>query len=159
MADDEPGGRTPGFEIRGRFYDWPTPPFRVCDWVLIRDVTGLESGEFAERHDRMLEDEVQPEMIDMVMFSGLIAVAIWQKFPGWQRGKAVQYVEQLSEGDVKMVGMEQDGPPEATPPLSDPPETASPSSSETLSETPASLSEPLSQSRIGALDSAVGARV
>lgn len=156
---EEPGGRTPGFEIKGRFYDWPTPPFRVCDWVLLRDVTGLESSEFAERHDAMLEDSVQPEMIDMVMFSGLIAVAIWQKFPDWKRTSVVQYVEKLGEGDVKMVGMEPDGPPEATPPLPDQSETAWPSSSETSNGTPESLSEPLSPSRIGMPDSAVGARV
>jgi hypothetical protein len=91
----------PELEIRGREYEIPTR-FRVCDPVLIKDVTGMGFQEFAESIDNPLNDG----MVDPVALAGLIAVAIWQKFPTWPRHQVVRYVQELGEEDWKIVGVE-----------------------------------------------------
>jgi hypothetical protein len=43
-----------GFEIRGRFYPMPEA-FRLCDPVLVEELTGMKFAEFAEALDEMGE--------------------------------------------------------------------------------------------------------
>src|ERR671923_1348639 len=100
MADDPRSGEEAGFEIkdpraeRGRFYPWPTS-FRLGDTVLVEKVTGLPWIEF---NDRLPDDDDPPETdvdggADLVVLSGLMAVAIWQQHPQWRRERVVRYVE------------------------------------------------------------------
>lgn len=120
------------FIVKGREYEFPTT-FRVCDPVLVRDVTGLTFQEFT---DILGNDD---DSIDPVVLAGLVAVGIWQKFPTWKRQQVVSYVQQITADDFQLVPTDEDGPPEAAPavPLS-PSETDSPGSSDDLSNTPES---------------------
>lgn len=76
----------PGFNIGDDFYPFPTN-FRLGDPVLVTEVTGMEWNDFAELLDG---GDGDPRTM-----TGLIAVAVWQKHPGWRRERALRYVEGL----------------------------------------------------------------
>jgi hypothetical protein len=86
----------PGFSIGTEFYPFPSS-FRLGDPVLVAEVTGISWNEFAE----MLDDG------DPRTLAGLVAVAVWQKNPGWRRERVLRYVEALEmdalqfQGDVE----------------------------------------------------------
>lgn len=98
----------PGFEIGGEFYAFPQA-FRLCDPVLVAEVTGLSWIEFTE-----LLDEQDPRTL-----SGLVAVAVWQKNPRWKRDKVIQFVERVELDAIGFSGSaaEDDaGPPDLVAP-------------------------------------------
>lgn len=74
----------PGFNIGDDFYAFPTK-FRLGDPVLVAEVTGMPWNDFAE-----LLDSGDPRTL-----AGLVAVAIWQKHPGWRRERVLRHVEGL----------------------------------------------------------------
>lgn len=78
MADE------PGFEIAGEFFKFPVT-YRICDPVLVAEITGLEWEEFAEGLDNK-----NPRILP-----GLLAVGVWQKYPRWKRDKVVNYVQSV----------------------------------------------------------------
>lgn len=91
----------PGFSINSEFYPLPTG-FRLGDPVLVSEVTGLDWQDFAE-----LLDNGDPRAT-----TGLIAVAVWQKHPGWRRDKVVRFVESLDVTSLQFDGGSDDaGPP------------------------------------------------
>jgi hypothetical protein len=92
---DEPEQR--GFTIGDRFYPVPES-YRVCDPVLIREVTGLDWRTFAG----MLDDPDYEE--DPVLGAGVIAVALWQRHDGWPRARVVDYVAKLDMNRLTFIG-------------------------------------------------------
>ena len=78
------------FKIDGVEYEFPTG-FRLGDTVLVEKLTGLEFAEFAERVDRGAAGQG-----DMVILTGFIGVAVWQKNPLWLRDRVVGFVERVS---------------------------------------------------------------
>jgi hypothetical protein len=142
----------PGFEVRGRFYPFPTT-FRVCDPILVYQVTGWEFQQFA---DSIAQGETPDGGADNpIAVAGLIAVAIWQKFPDWRRDQVVRYVESLGQNDVKIVGLGYLGPEsEGDGPLET--ETLSPLSSDGSNSESEIPSPPESQSSSGPGESLTG---
>lgn len=125
-----------GFVIDGNTYAFPTR-FRLGDWVLIRDVTGLESGEFATRIDDVRErvnagEEIPTGESSLLTMVGMVAVAVWQANPRWTRDRVRQYVESLDIATFEMVRGDDAVPPTGVP--------ASPSSG--TSSEPTSTAEP-----------------
>lgn len=93
----------PGFEIGGETYPFPQG-FRLCDPVLVAEVTGMSWMEFAE----LLDDQ------DPRTLAGLIAVSVWQKNPRWKRDKVIHFVEGL---ELDAIGFAGDaGGADVTPP-------------------------------------------
>lgn len=82
MADD--------FTINGVSYAFPAA-FRLCDPVLITEVTGLSYTEFAE----LLDEGADPRTI-----AGMVAVAVWQKHPTWKREKVIKFVQEVNLDDL-----------------------------------------------------------
>lgn len=111
----------PGFEIAGEFYKFPVT-YRLCDPVLVAEITGLDWEEFAERLDNK----------DPRVLPGLLAVGVWQKYPRWKRDKVVNYVQTVEFDALSF--------PDVTTPEDDagPPELAATTASATESSTPAS---------------------
>lgn len=101
----------PGFEIRGVFYPMPSS-YRVCDPVVVAEVTGMTWNEFADA----LDDD------DPRALPGLLAVAVWQKNPSWRRDKVVSFLQRVDLDEI--VWPEPEGPEDDAGP---PAETASPS--------------------------------
>lgn len=113
-----------GFQIGKRFYPFPGS-FRLGDPVLVREVTGMDWGEFVEKLPSDEDDIGFVEESDAIVLLGLVAVAVWQGNPTWRRDKVSRYVQSLDMTDVQPVGGEEEAeerPPEMT-------------SGETLSET------------------------
>ena len=98
MADE-------GFVIGDRTYPFPTS-FRLCDPVLVSEITGLGWVDFVE----LLEE---PEQQDPAAMAGMIGVAVWQGNPRWNRERVLRYVEQLDMGSIEVNTGEQADPPEA----------------------------------------------
>ena len=94
MADEQ------GFMVDGEFYP-VTGKVRLCDAVLIEQVTGLDFAQFTERQDRMAEAAESAEAtgeeleMDPVVGAGMVAIAVWQKHPRWKRDKVVDFCQQL----------------------------------------------------------------
>lgn len=147
----------PGFEIKGRFYPFPAS-FRLGDPVLVSEVTGLDWPTFTARLDDPAYDE------DLVVLSGMIAVAVWQKHPTWRRDRVARYIESLDMDRLSFVGPTDqddeedeeadDGPPDLT--AAEAAEKNSETSPTSSSATPASPSEPSSPSSSGPLASDTG---
>ena len=141
-----------GWEIKGQFFPDPES-FRMGDPVLVEQVTGLDWPSFTERLDDPAFEQ------DLVLVSGLVAVAIWQQRPQWRRDRVARYVETLDIGAVKFIGGDapeaveenDESPPEGAAPESDS-ETPPPSST----TPPASSSESTSPSSSGADGSDTG---
>lgn len=75
-----------GFLIDGERYEFDS--FKLGDWTLIYEITGLESDEFAALNDR-------PGGLPMRAIPGLVAVAVWRKHPDWSRERVRRFVEQI----------------------------------------------------------------
>jgi hypothetical protein len=126
-----------GFEIRGRFYPWPTS-FRLGDAVLIEKVTGLDWPAFT---DRLPEEDESPDTTepdDLVVVIGLMAASIWQHHEQWRRDKVVRYVEGLDLETITFIGGDEDEPAESD---ASPPDLKA--VGENISETSPSPSTPL----------------
>jgi len=121
MADE-------GFVIEGRTYPFPTS-FRLCDPVLVSQLTGMSWSEFVE----LLEDS---ERQDPATMAGMVGVAVWQGNPRWTRERVVRFVEQLDMDSVNVEVEESAHPPVEA--------EASVSSPVPSSLAPSSLSEPTS---------------
>ena len=138
----------PGFEIRGRFYPIPTS-YRVCDPVLVREVTGMEYLAWADSLPDE-ETELPPEGLDPVVMAGLVAVAVWQTNTTWRRQQVVKYCESLQNSEVVLVGLDEE-PLEPTPPL--PEETDSQASLPDSNSTSEGLSARVNPSTFGTEES------
>lgn len=115
MADE------PGFEIAGEFYGFPST-FRLCDPVLVAEVTGMAWNEYAE-----LLDEQDPRTL-----AGLVAVAVWQKNPRWKREKVIQFVQGVQLDALTFAGVDGSegvdaGPPEPSDTTADAASSSTPS--------------------------------
>lgn len=89
-----------GFVIGEHTYPFPTS-FRLCDPVLVSQLTGMSWMEFVE----LLEDSDQQDPATM---AGMIGVAVWQKNPRWSRERVVRYVENISMENVEVVSEDED---------------------------------------------------
>lgn len=108
------------FKINDVIYPIPTR-FRTGDTVLVKELTGLEFEDFAERIDDLREAfERGEEPSDMLATIGLIGVAVWQSNERWTRDKARRFVENI---DIQAVTAEGG---DVGPPASGAEETASP---------------------------------
>jgi hypothetical protein len=143
-----------GFEIRGRFYPWPSS-FRLGDAVLIEKVTGLDWPAFTERLPEEDESPDTTEPDDLVVVIGLMAASIWQSHEQWRRDKVVRYVEGLDLETITFIGGDEDEPEEdARPPdLKAVGETTSDPSPPPSTEKPEESSDEPSPSSSGAQDS------
>jgi hypothetical protein len=107
-----------GFEIRGRLYPMPEG-FRLCDPVLVEELTGLPFNTFAERLDEMgdsIRDGGEAE-VDPVMLPGLIGVSVWQAHKTWARAKVIKWVQNVDIDEVDFKGGDSDDAEgEARPP-------------------------------------------
>lgn len=100
MSDEQ----QPGFLIDGVFYPAPKS-FRLGDPVLVREVTGLEWDEFDARYKDAYEAvEAKEEATDPLVVLGLIACAVWQKYPSWKRDRVLRFVEQVDMASLEAVG-------------------------------------------------------
>lgn len=156
-----PGGREPGFQIRGRFYKAVSlDEYLLDDPVLIRETTRIEFPDFVERLWK-LETGPDSALLDPVLLKGVIAVAIWHANPDWRLDQVTQYVGKLRITEAELVGFdEEQGPEDASPvPLDKPIETDSPPPSPTSSETPDTASEPLPHNGSGTPESLAGVTV
>lgn len=89
--------------------EFPVPSaFRLGDPVLVTEITGMDWTDFAE-----LLDEGSNDPRAMV---GLLAVAVWQKHPGWKRERVARFVEQVPMDALNVTGADDD----ANPPVPDP---------------------------------------
>ena len=104
----------PSFKIGAETYEFPTR-FRFCDPVLIRELTGLEFQEFAERLDDQQKNPADAG--DPAIMTGLLGVAIWQKNPAWKRERVVRHVEGLNLDEFSVEAGDA-GPPEVADPAS-----------------------------------------
>lgn len=114
-----------GFEIRGRFYPMPDA-FRLCDPVLVSEVTGMNFNDFAEA----IDDEDRRE--DPVILVGLVAVAIWQQHRTWPRAKVVKFLQQVNVEELEAHAGEDDDEQE----VEQRPPDGSSSTSSSISTTP-----------------------
>jgi len=96
-----------GFKVGEIIYPVPQM-FRAGDFVLIRELTTLESDEFAERFDRMKEDETA----DILVIVGLLGVAVWQANPNWSRDRVLAFVNKIDMEQLDSVGGDADPPAE-----------------------------------------------
>jgi hypothetical protein len=92
MSTEQHEGDEDGFRIAGTFYPFPSM-FRLCDPVLITEVTGMKFPAFAAAVDEMQDADEEGQ--DPIVLSGLVAVAVWQKNPRWKRDRVLRFVEQL----------------------------------------------------------------
>lgn len=128
-----------GFVIADRVYPFPEA-FRMCDPVLVADVTGMTWHEFTE----LLDDTDRP---DPAAMAGMLAVAVWQGNPRWARDRVVRFVENLQMDSVEVRGADEPddaGPPapsEPPTPLSPDPSTRSSDETSPPSATPGSFGE------------------
>jgi hypothetical protein len=131
--------------------EYPIPSrFRFCDPVLIRELTGLEFQDFAERADDQQKEAARNEelikqgnppeeiMGDPAIMTGLLGVAIWQANPTWKRERVVRYVESLGMEEFS-VEADDAGPPE----VADQPSLTLAPSAESTSLPESSSQEPL----------------
>lgn len=116
MADE------PGFEIAGQFYGFPSS-FRLCDPVLVAEVTGLAWNDFAQ-----LLDEQDPRTL-----AGLVAVGVWQKHPRWRRDKVIEFVQSVEMDALSFAGVDTPELPEGAD--AGPPEPSATTVSEPWSST------------------------
>jgi hypothetical protein len=104
----------PKFKVGEETYEFPTR-FRFCDPVLIRELTGLEFQDFAERLD---DGQKNPgDAGDPAIMTGLLGVAIWQANPTWKRERVVRHVEGLNLDEFSVEAADA-GPPEIADPAS-----------------------------------------
>lgn len=94
--------------------------FRLCDPVLVVELTGLDFAVFAERLDEMgaAARNGGEADVDAVLLPGLLGVAVWQVNRTWSRSKVVKFVQQIGIDEVEMHAGESDdtGDGEARPP-------------------------------------------
>ena len=130
-----------GFVIGDRTYPFVTV-FRLCDPVLVSQLTNMTWHEFVELLD---DDEADPAAM-----AGMIGVAVWQGNPRWTRERVVRYIEQLDMDSVDVIAPDDeadaDPPPEAAVPSPPSPEESTRESESILEpiETAASTGQPLS---------------
>ena len=122
-----------GFVIGDRTYPFPTA-FRLCDPVLVTQLTGMSWMEFVE----LLEDSDRQDPASM---AGMIGVAVWQGHPKWSRDRVVRFVEQLDMEAVTVQGGETEAA-EVVPPSEAVEPSPSPLSPEGSSRAPVFPSEP-----------------
>lgn len=113
----------PGFEIAGQFYGFPSS-FRLCDPVLVAEVTGLAWNDFAQ-----LLDEQDPRTL-----AGLVAVGVWQKHPRWRRDRVIEFVQSVEMDALSFAGVDTPELPEGAD--AGPPEPSDTTDSEPWSSTP-----------------------
>lgn len=103
------------FKIEGVEYEFPKK-FRLGDWVLIEEMTGLQADVFAERFDEMnkridaAKEHDEKPLPDMGVLVGLIAVAVWQANPRWRRDRVLAFMQQIDTTEFEGLGGD-DGPP------------------------------------------------
>lgn len=128
----------PGFEIDDVFYPFVSS-YRLCDPILVRDVTGMDWAEFAEKLDAG----------DPGARAGVVAVSIWQQHPKWSREKAVYFVQTLDVDKIvwSVTDEEVSGSPPASADIGDSTETSTPMSAEPdpSATTPDGIGLPLSE--------------
>lgn len=94
-----------GFKVNGTLYPF-AQRIRLCDPVLVKEVTGLDFAEFAERMD-------ESGLTDVVVRAGLAAVAIWQAYPRWTRDKVRKFIEDIDLDSLEIEAGEDDADPPA----------------------------------------------
>lgn len=91
------------FEIREKAYPMPQT-FRLCDPVLVEELTGLPFHEFAERLDAAGESaNGDGDGVDPVLMPGLVGVAVWQTNRTWKREKVIRFVQQIDIEEVQLL--------------------------------------------------------
>lgn len=104
-----------GFLIADTFYPWPAS-IRIVDPILVRELTGMDWGEFSMALDGADEGDESQDPRSLV---GFVGIAIWQKHPKWKREKVIEFVQQLDFESLNFQlpsDTEDDaGPPDETP--------------------------------------------
>ena len=100
-----------GFKIGDRVYEIPSR-YRMGDFVLIEELTGMDADEFSERLDAV-NDAVKngDRGGDMLVLTALMGVAVWQGNPRWRRDKVVRFVEDFDTDDLVVEGGDEDDSP------------------------------------------------
>lgn len=119
-----------GFRIGEADYEFPAT-FRMCDPVLVEEVTGLDFAEFAERIDEMNEAIAGGEPgSDVKALLGLVAVGVWQANPRWKRDRVVRFMQDADMQALTVDEAADDPPPKgAQAPAKDSPVTSDESTS------------------------------
>lgn len=109
-----------GFLIGEKLYPF-AGNMTFMDAPLVREVTGLEFADFAERADAIDENSK-----DFLALTGLLAIAVSRVEPSWSRAQIIKFLGQtdITSLDIQAPDEGDAGPPEQTP------ETDSPGSSE-----------------------------
>ena len=106
-----------GFLIADTFYPWPSS-IRIVDPILVRELTGMDWGEFSMALDGADEGDESQDPRSLV---GFVGIAIWQKHPKWKREKVIEFVQQL---DFESLNFQLPSGDDASPPDETPADTS-----------------------------------